>query len=184
MRRISAKSVSREGAKTMRTTSKSAIMAVAIVLVALHALGQEVVPTPVPADAARATPHVSANTGDQYSAGPAANATARQEANRWRYRWSNGRWWYWTPQSCWMWYSDDGRWIKYDPAVNPPAVERADRPAAYGYSYYRPNGYFFPGVAVGVRPYGNVDVGVGRRIGVGVWGPHGSVRVGRIFVGW
>jgi hypothetical protein len=37
---------------------------------------------------------------------------------------------------------------------------------------------------VGVRPYGNVDVGVGQRIGVGVWGPHGGVRVGRVFVGW
>ncbi len=37
---------------------------------------------------------------------------------------------------------------------------------------------------IGARPYGSVNVGVGRRIGVDVYGPHGSVRVGRIFVGW
>jgi hypothetical protein len=180
MRRVFAKSLSREGAKTMRTTTISVIMAVAIALIALHALGQEVVPTPAPMDAAK----VSAKASDQSAATPAANATARPDANRWRYRWSNGRWWYWTPQCCWMWYSDDGRWIKNDPNANPPAVERADRPAAYGYSPHPPYRYFFPGVAVGVRPYGNVDVGVGQRIGVGVWGPHGSVRVGRLFIGW
>ena len=36
----------------------------------------------------------------------------------------------------------------------------------------------------GNLPYGNVNVGVGRRIGVDVSGPHGGVRVGRIWVGW
>ncbi len=76
-------------------------------------------------------------------------------AEAWRYRWYGGRWWYWTPDNRWMWHRDDGSWIEYHPDV--PVV---------------------------VRPYGNVSVGVGRRIGVNVWGPHGEVRVGRIYVGW
>ncbi len=184
----------------MRTTTLFPLVAVAIALVALHAFGQEVVPAPAPANAATVGPHVSAKASDQSASTPAANAATAQDANRWRYRWSNGRWWYWTPQSRWMWYSEDGRWVDYDPNDSPPPVAEVDRPAAYGYFYraayrycgypgYYPrdgywDGYFFPGVAVGVRPYGNVDVGVGRRIGVGVWGPHGGVRVGRIYVGW
>ena len=181
----------------MRATTRYAVMAVAMVTVALYAFGQEVVPTPAPA--VKAT--VSTPATDQSASTPTANSTADQNANRWRYRWSNGRWWYWTPQNRWMWYSDEGRWIADDPNHSPPAVEQNADPAAYGDSYYQPYGYYgyqgyyprygygywqgyYPGVAVGVRPYGNVDVGVGRRIGVGVWGPHGAVRVGRIYVGW
>ena len=183
----------------MRTTTQFSIMAVAISLVALRALGQEAFPAPPPTDTAKVSPHVSAKTSEQSTSVPAPNAATAQDVNRWRYRWSNGRWWYWTPQSRWMWYSNDGRWIEFNPNDSPPAVEEADRPMAYGYSYYPPYGYYgyrsyyprygywrgyYPGVAVGVWPYGNVDVGVGRRVGVGVWGPHGGVRVGRIFVGW
>ena len=184
----------------MKTTTLFPIIAIAIALVALHALGQETVPAPTPAGAATVGPHVSAKASEQSTSVPAPNAPTAQDANRWRYRWSNGRWWYWTPQSRWMWYSDDGRWIEYNSDNSPPAIQETDPPVAYGYSYYPSygyygyrsyyprygywGGYFFPGVAVGVRPYGNVDVGVGRRIGVGVWGPHGGVRVGRIFVGW
>jgi hypothetical protein len=170
---------------------------VALALVALRAVGQEMVPTPAPA--AKAAPNAGADAIDHSASTPAANATAQKDANRWRYRWSNGRWWYWTPQNRWMWYSDDGRWIEYNPSPSPPPVEPADEPAPYNYSYGPSYGYYgygpyyprygywygrYPGVGVGVWPYGDVDVRVGRRVGVDVWGPYGGVRVGRIYVGW
>jgi len=184
----------------MRAITRYSVMAVAIPLVAFYALGQEVVPTPAPADAAKITPHVSANASGQTSATPAAKSTTDRNANRWRYRWSNGRWWYWTPQNRWMWYNgEESRWIAYAANPTPPVAAPTENPATYddsyapNYGYYGYRGYYpsygygygyYPDVAVGVRPYGNVDVGVGRRVGVGVWGPHGAVRVGRIYVGW
>ena len=64
--------------------------------------------------------------------------------------------------------------------ANPARVSVLTGPG--GWRYRRP--YYYPGVAVGVGPYGNVGVGVGRRVGVDVWGPLGAVRVGRIGVGW
>ena len=80
-----------------------------------------------------------------------------------------------------MWYSDDGHWVAYDPSHSPPVVaEGSDAPATYGgyynsyrgpvygYGYYR---RYYPGVAVGVGPDGNVGVGVGPRVGVDVSGP-------------
>lgn len=85
----------------------------------------------------------------------AANTFVAPAAEDWRYRWYDGRWWYWTPQDCWMWYGDDGRWVEYQ-----------------------------PGAPAGVWARENVNVSVGRWIGVDVWGPHGDVRVGRIHVGW
>ena len=87
----------------------------------------------------------------------------------------------------------------YNPSPSPPPVEQADEPAPYNYSYGPSYGYYgygpyyprygysygrYPGVGVGVSPYGDVDVRAGRRVGVGVWGPYGGVRVGRIYVGW
>ena len=50
-----------------------------------------------------------------------------------------------------------------------------------------PPGYwsgYYPGTAVGVGPYGNVNVDVGRRVSVDVAGTHGTVRVGRLCIGW
>jgi hypothetical protein len=152
----------------------AAVVGAAIVASRIQA--QEIVPTPdpiggTPGDAAAGVP-------------PGAPVPAGQAANGWRYRWYEGRWWYWTPQNRWMWYSDDGRWVDFG-ANNPPAANLA--PVPYR-SYYPPAapywaGYY-PGVAVGVSPYGNVNVAVGRRVGVDVYGPHGGVRVGRIAVGW
>jgi len=80
-----------------------------------------------------------------------------------------------------MWYSDDKRWVAFDPN-HPPVANAASAPSGSNGLPAAPA--YDPGVAVGVRPYGNVNVGVGRRVGVDVCGPHGAVRVGRIFVGW
>jgi len=183
----------------MRAAIKCAVVTIGLALVACHSLAQEVVPTPEPAGAIKAEPGVGASAGDQAHSTPAANTPADQAANRWRYRWANGHWWYWTPQNRWMWYTDEGRWIDYKPIPAPPAppvVEQAEAAPAYASPYYPRYGYgryypgygywngYYPGVAVGVRPYGNVDVNVGQRVNVGVAGPHGAVRVGRIYIDW
>lgn len=137
---------------------------------------QEMVPVPdsiggKPSDAAAAVP-------------PGASLPPGPNGESWRYRQYEGRWWYWTPENRWMWHSDEGRWINFD--ANQPSAGNSARPsdgrhpaavAPYWTDYH-------PGVAVGVRPWGNVNVAVGRRVGVDVCGPHGAVRVGRIFVGW
>ena len=85
-----------------------------------------------------------------------------------------------------MWYSDAGRWVAFDTNHAPPAD--VSRHPGNGYkASYPDNGHWhgnYPGVAVGVWPYGNVDVNVGRRIEVDVAGPHGAVRIGRIYIGW
>jgi hypothetical protein len=164
----------------MRTIFLCMTVAVAFALLAVYSMAQEVITTPAPA------PSTTNNAGVDVDAAVQAHANAT--ANNWRYRWFNGRWWYWTPQNRWMWYSDDGHWTPFDANQAPLAIaESYDNPAYYGGYYYPAPGYwtgYYPGVAVGVRPYGNVNVGVGRRIGVDVWGPHGGVRVGRIWVGW
>ena len=78
-----------------------------------------------------------------------------------------------------MWQSDDGRWVEFNAKHSPPAINCGDvqPPPAYWSGYY-------PGTAVGVGPYGNVSVDVGRRVSVDVAGPHGTVRVGRLCIGW
>jgi hypothetical protein len=166
------------------------VVAATMALVGLRALAQEIVATPDPVGGARIDARAGVRPG----------APAGSKANNWRYRQFDGRWWYWTPQNRWMWYSDDGRWVDFDANQAPTAVDQSGNPPAYqgyvpgagyydpgpGY-YYRAPGYwsgYYPGVAVGVGPYGNVGVGVGRRVGVDVWGPHGAVRVGRLNVGW
>jgi hypothetical protein len=119
---------------------------------------------------------------DPSSSNPAINPTLPDES--WRYRRFEGRLWYWTPQNFWLWLRADGHWVKFDPNQGPAVI--VPGPLAHN-TYYPPAAYWtgrYPGVGVGVRPYGNVNVGVGRRIGVDVWGPYGSVRVGRIFIGW
>jgi hypothetical protein len=42
---------------------------------------------------------------------PAA-PTSGQAENRWRYRFSQGRWWYWKPDHQWS-YFDGSRWVPY-----------------------------------------------------------------------
>ena len=169
----------------MRTFAQHAMMIVSLAMLGSYALAQEVITTPSPAGGAANNGHVSASASDQAHSAPATDAAAHQNANRWRYRWENGRWWYWTPQNRWLWYSDDGQWIPYDSNHAPQAVEQSNDRGVYDNSSY--TGYgpgYRPGVAVGVSPYGDVGVGVGRRVGVDVCGPHGAVRVGRIYVGW
>lgn len=177
----------------MRLTTKCAMMIVATLLVAWQASAQEILPTPDPAG----TPRIEARAD---TLPPAADPSVDQAANRWRYRWANDHWWYWTPENRWMWYNDEGRWVNYDPTPTPPTIEprsnvpvyvapyAAYYPRYYSYGAYYPRyGYwsgYYPGVAVGAAPYGNVGVVVGRRVAVGVAGPYGSVRVGRIYVGW
>jgi hypothetical protein len=146
---------------------------VALAIVGLRVPAQEIVPTPDPVGGSKT------DAGVPVPPGPAASATAGAAKDNWRYRWYGGRWWYWTPQNRWLWYNDAGQWAEFSPKQAPPAVAQERYSPAPGYW----TGYY-PGVGVGVAPYGNVSVGVGRRIGVDVSGPHGSVRVGRICVGW
>jgi hypothetical protein len=81
----------------------------------------------------------------------------------------------------------------YRAYVPPRGYYYYPRPRYYTYYpgssyYYCPDyGYrsgYYPGVRVWARPYGDVGVRVGPRVGVNVWGPNGQVRVGRIVVGW
>ena len=155
----------------MRALTICAAVAIALALVGLRTVGQELVPTPDTIGGAVST--AAAPT-------PPSPTPAAGDKTDWRYRWYNGRWWYWTEKNRWMWYSNDGQWVAFDPNNPPPVVVTPVYP-------YPPRGYwggYYPGVGVGVGPYGNVSVGVGRRIGVDVDGPRGAVRVGRIFVGW
>jgi hypothetical protein len=149
--------------------------ALAWTLVGLSARGQEVIPAPAPVNGTSGGTGTDINAEHQPGWIEPIAATADGGPNDWRYRWHDGRWWYWTPENRWMWYSDAGQWMEFDAnkyvtTTNAPLVgnERA----------------YYPVVPVGVRPYGNVNVEVGRRIGVDVVGGHGAVRVGRICIGW
>jgi hypothetical protein len=171
----------------MRAVTICMAVVVTFALVGLRVLAQEIIATPDPIGGTKTEAGAGINPSGTTQSSPAANAIAAPAADQWRYRRFDGRWWYWTPQKRWMWYSDDGHWVQFDANHSPPAADRSDaNPARYD-GYYPAPGYwagYYPGVAVGVRPYGNVNVGVGRRIGVDVSGPHGAVRVGRIYVGW
>jgi hypothetical protein len=162
-----------ERGETMRALIVCMAAIVGIAVVGSRIQAQEIVPTPDPIGGTRS----DAAAG----IAPGAPVPSSPDANSWRYRWYEGRWWYWTPQNRWIWYSNDGRWVDFD-ANNPPAASIPHR------SYYLPAAPYgtnsYPDVAVGVRPFGDVNVAVGSRVGVDVYGPHGSVRVGRIFVGW
>ena len=163
----------------MRTLLLGTAVVLTLALVGSRTLGQEVIATP---NAVEETPTGAA--GEVNPSDP-AQASVLTGPNSWRYRWSSGRWWYWTPAKRWMWYNDDKQWVDFEPP--PPAPYTVYQPRRVYPGYYRPyyyRPYYYPGVAVGVRPYGNVDVGVGRRVRVNVWGGHGSVRVGRIAIGW
>jgi len=170
---------------------------VTFMLVASFVIAQELVPTPDPVGGAKAKSSPAPQADEPTQPAPTKDPAVATKAEAWRYRWFNNRWWYWTPEKRWMWYSDDGRWIEFDAQRSAPAVASEEnfppRPV-YGCYYAPPLPYLYPqpgywygaypGVAVGVRPYGNVNVGVGRRVGVDVWGPHGAVRVGRTYIGW
>jgi hypothetical protein len=67
-----------------------------------------------------------------------AEARTVADANRWRYRYHDGRWWYWTPQRSWVYWGGN-QWNPYRRGV---AVDRRygrdgyyDRD--YGRNYYR-----------------------------------------------
>ena len=163
----------------MRAIFVGVAAVVMLALVGAYVLAQEVIATPAPAGPAKINPGADVNVVPPAPLSPVASAPAGPAKDTWRYRRFDGRWWYWTPAKRWLWYNGDGQWVEFEPVPAPYAVYRP----AYVYpGYYRP--YYRPGVAVGVGPYGNVGVGVGRRVGVDVWGAHGAVRVGRIGVGW
>ncbi len=157
----------------MRTLLIGAAVVLTLALIGSHTLGQEVIPTP------NAVEGTQADAAGGVDAGDPTQASVVTGPDSWRYRWFGGRWWYWTPAKRWMWYNSDGQWVEFEPS---PAPYTVYQPGYVYPGYYRP--YYSPGVAVDVRPYGNVGVGVGRRVGVDVWGSHGAVRVGRIGIGW
>jgi hypothetical protein len=172
----------------MRVTTICTAMAVTFALVGARVLAQELIATPDPVGGTQVEAGAGTNAGVKSHSNPARNATAAPAADQWRYRWSDGHWWYWTPQNRWLWYND-GRWVEFDANHSPTMADRGDvNPATHdAYPNYPGYGYWsgaYPGVAVGVRPCGNVNVGVGQRIGVDVAGGHGAVRVGRIYIGW
>jgi hypothetical protein len=157
----------------MKTIAAGAALILALTLRGSPTWGQELVPTPDPV----ASPSIGGTLpgpGGQIHSGVPANPAPAAAADDWRYLWNDGCWWYWTPQNRWMWYRD-GRWLPYDGTV---AAGANSAPLVQAQAVYAPP------VAVGVRPYGDVHVGVGRRIEVNVWGGHGGVRVGPIAVGW
>jgi hypothetical protein len=173
----------------MRALTTCLAVAIMLGLAGVYVLAQEIIAAPDPIGGTRTEAGTNAAAGVPAPSSPAPNAAAASNPDSWRYRWFSGRWWYWTPQNRWMWYSDDGQWVPFDANHMPPvAAQSAVNPPGYqGEYYYTGPGYwtgYYPGVGVGVGPYGNVNVGVGRRVGVDVWGPHGGVRVGRIYVGW
>jgi hypothetical protein len=159
-------------------------------LIGAYVLAQEIVATPDPIGGVKTEVNAGSNAGTVTPPRPAPGATKVPTKDDWRYRWYEGRWWYWMPDNHWMWYTDDGHWVNFDANRNRSATTQSDAsPPNYSgpYYYYPAPGYwtgYYPGTVVGVGPYGNVNVGVGRRVGVDVWGPHGGVRVGRIYVGW
>jgi hypothetical protein len=162
----------------MRATIFSAAVAAIFVLVCGRVLAQEVIPAPDPIGGTQTDAGAGIKIAVPPPPSPSANAPLD---NNWRYQQHNGRWWYWTPENRWLWYGNNGRWVEFNQFQGPTVPYRA----YYSPSPYSPApGYYYPRVPVSVRPYGNVNVGVGRRVGVDVWGPHGAVRVGRIYVGW
>jgi hypothetical protein len=158
----------------MRSLLIGVSVVLTLALIGSRTSGQEVIATPNAVAGAQAGP------ASGVDAGAPARAPVVAGPDGWRYRWSGGRWWYWTPAERWMWYNDDGQWVEFVPS---PAPYTVYQPGYVYPGYYRPY-YYYPGVAVDVWPYGNVGVGVGRRVGVNVWGGGGVVRVGRIRVGW
>ena len=173
-----------EEINAMRNLTICSAIAATLVLAVACLYAQEIVATPDPVG------------GEVVESVAPMETESVQQADQWRYRWSGGHWWYWTHQNRWMLYSDDRKWVEYDASPAPlPVAPRTAVPTPYRGAYYPAPGYYdhpgprtwrgyYPGVAVGVAPYGRVGVGVGRRVGVDVWGPHGAVRVGRIHVGW
>jgi hypothetical protein len=160
-----------KGRCTMRTLLTGIAVVLILALMGSRTFGQEVIPAP------NAVEGTQAGAADGVNAADPAQQSVVTGPDSWRYRWSGGRWWYWTPAKRWMWYNGDGQWVESTPTPSPYRVYQPVYPG-----YHRP--YYYPGVAVGVRPYGDVGVAVGRRVGVDVWGGHGAVRVGRIGVGW
>jgi hypothetical protein len=143
-------------------------------LLGLSMNAQELVPVPEPME------ETPGSAGAGVPVGAPLPPVPRAES--WRYRQFEGRWWYWMPENRWMWYSNDGRWIDFEATGHSTAnAAPSTRSRATVTPYWAS---CRPGVAVGVGPAGNVNVAVGRRIGVDVCGPHGCVRVGRIVIGW
>jgi hypothetical protein len=167
------------GGKDMRTTTIfNAVVVATLALVCSRVMAQEVVPAPDPIGGTKTDAVIGGRTDVPPPPSPSAAAPTDDS---WRYRRYDGRWWFWSPQNRWLWYSNDGRWVVFNDNPTPAAPYRAHY---YPSPQYPTPGYYGPGVVVGARPYGNVNVGVGRRVGVDVWGSHGAVRVGRIYVGW
>ena len=54
------------------------------------------------------------------------NSKPAEPAEKWRYRWHNGRWWYWTASNHWLYWSQPQGWIAFQttaapmPAARPP----------------------------------------------------------------
>jgi len=86
--------------------------------------------------------------------GAAAQATAPQANNQWRYRQHNGQWWYWMPSNRWVVWNGS-QWNNYT-----PGAYSVVRPGARVYRSYGPN--------YGRGNYGN-----------GSWGQWGPVYYNR-----
>jgi hypothetical protein len=190
----------------MKKTIIGFAISLALTLVTANLSAQEMIATPDPVGGAK--PEADAKPSVAVPPSPTPGTSGDPAANNWRYRWFNGHWWYWTPEKKWMTYNDQRRWVASEMKPGGPAVAERKTPAVVesrvpmpiernvympppvgsyypGAAYYYPDPYwagYYPGVAVGVWPYGNVYAG--RRVGVDIWGPHGSVRVGRMRVGW
>jgi hypothetical protein len=82
----------------------------------------------------------------------ASVATVGQPENRWRYRYSNGRWWYWTRDNQWS-YFDGNRWTAHRPTggflsqkVDPALLRLEAKEGTLGYKRWQHSG---GGAAIG-----------------------------------
>lgn len=76
-----------------------------------------------------------------HPAGDVSNAPAGNRANRWRYRFHNGRWWYYGQAKQWS-YWDGAVWRAYNRQIYAPSLDSQWRPGgydtnSYGYGQYR-----------------------------------------------
>lgn len=143
----------------MKAIVVGAFVVATFALVGSRALAQEVIPAPDPAGSAKTDGGAGVQAGQQTP--PATDSSRGNPATYGVYGAP-------TPGYSGGYYYPYYAHPYYPSPYYPP------------YPYYRR----YPGVAVGVGPYGDVGVGVGRRVGVNVWGPHGGVRVGRMYIGW
>lgn len=110
----------------------------------------------------------------------ASVAKIGQPENRWRYRYSNGRWWYWTAGNQWS-YFDGNRWTAYRPTggfmsqkVDPALLRLEGKEGTLGYKRWQHAG----GGGAGMSGTSGSVGGGGGQGGRSMGGTAGTARSG------